>query len=293
MANPQFITDGKGGFYLAFQTNWVSGYLPVPIPKLIPILRWHGPKINLETEWYPATTFMADYLKHEVVLRLFVTANQSEIVIRPLTQLYGTGMRIVEAPTKEDYEEISALGLTDIGTVHSHCTSKAFASGIDKKDEEEWPGGLHLTVGNLDESRYDLHARFAWDVPGEEKDGKVVRTSTRTLQTPALEDWFELPAHAQAFVGYEPSLADSILEYLITKPVIAPYPAWWKDKLVAPPPKPLTGPISGPSSVMNWEGDRGWTGVDFFGGTGGMHEGMVDPPQPPRGNRRPSKRPGP
>src|SRR5215475_3171385 len=288
MERPKFITDTKGNFYLAFDTALVSGYLPIPIPKLDPVLRWHGPKINLEEEWYPATTFMADYVKHEVVLRFFLSADkQSKIIIRPYTQIYGTGMHVEEAPTKEDYEETAALGLTDIGTVHSHCTAKAFASGIDTRDEEKWPGGLHMTVGNLDEKQYDLHARFAWDVPGEMFEGKVVRAAERTLQTPNLLDWFEMPQHAEHFLVHEPQVQESILYYLIGKPLKAPYPDWWKEKLVQPPPKQYGPP------PMRWQGDPGWSGQDFFGDPHRNPPSMVDPPQPTpkRGGGKGQKKP--
>lgn len=257
MSVPEFITDSKGNFYLSFQSELVSGYLPVPIPKGNPVLRWHGPKIDIEKEWYPATFFMFEHLKHEVVLRLFCTPDRKEIVVRPFTQIYGTGMHVKEQPTKEDYEEIAALGWTDIGTLHSHCTTKAFASGTDTHDEANWPGGLHITVGELDEDRYDIHSRFAWDVPGQELNGQVVRKAERTLQNPALVDWFSLPPYAAEFIRNEPELEESIIGYLLTKPMIAPYPAWWNEKLIAPPPPPADKNIP----RQNWEKGT----VDMFG----------------------------
>jgi hypothetical protein len=241
MEPTNYISDEKGNFYVPFQTDLITGYLPVELPKIkSPVLRWRGPKINVETEWYPVTSFMYDYQKHEVILRLFATADKQSIVIRPFTQYYGTGMSVTEAPSEEDLKEVNALGLTDIGTVHSHCTAKAFASGIDNKDEANWPGGLHLTVGNLDEKQYDLHARFTWDIPGAEENGKIVRKAQRLHQTPHLRDWFVMPEHVDRFLAEEEELERDIVNYILVKPADSPYPDWWKEKLIDPPKGQIT-----------------------------------------------------
>lgn len=233
MRIPNYFVDKKGNFYTPFRTDLVSGFLPTRLPEITaPALRWHGPKIDLEKQWYPATTFMRDFIDHEVVLRLFVTADKKEIIIRPLTQLYGTGMSIKEEPTITEQEQIATLGLIDIGSVHSHCNMKAFASGVDSKDEKDWPGGLHLTVGDLDEERYDLHARFCWDLVGQEVNGRVIRKAQRLVQNCAYRDWFKLPQHVEYFLDQEEELSQDIAHYLLVKAVLAEYPDWWKEKLV-------------------------------------------------------------
>ena len=228
----EFITDGKE-FFVLFNTPLVRGYMPVPIPKADPVLRWNGPKIDLVRSWYPALKFMKDHLNHEVVLRFFMNRTRTEILVFPLTQIYGTGMTVKEEITKEEREWWASEGLIEAGSVHSHCTSTAFASGTDKHDERN-RDGLHLTIGKLNANQFDIHSRMVWTVPGEEVDGKLVRASATTVQQPDLMDWFIFPNHIEQFIAMEPELEDSVIKYAICKPpgdeVI--YPREWKDKLL-------------------------------------------------------------
>jgi hypothetical protein len=252
MNEPEFMTDGKE-FYVLFNTPLVRGYMPVPIPKSDPVLRWNGPKINLVNAWYPALKFMKDHLQHEVVLRLFMSRDKETIYVMPLTQIYGTGMSVKEEITKEEREWWAAEGLIEAGTIHSHCTAGAFASGTDKSDEKH-RDGLHLTVGKLNQSRFDIHARMVWTVPGEEgPDGKLIRASAVTVQEPNLRDWFILPEHVERFVSLEPELEQSVLDYMLCKPPGpgVSYPKEWKDKLLQKPAIPHHG------------GPQAWTrGID-------------------------------
>jgi hypothetical protein len=234
----QFITNGKQ-FFVAFTSPLVTGYMEVPIPKADPNLHWHGPRINLLSTWYPALKFMADHVDHEVVLRLFMTRDRSEILIFPLTQYHGTGMSVTEAITKEEREWWATEGLTEAGTLHSHCNGAAFASGTDARDEQT-RDGLHVTVGKLKSDQYDIHSRMTWTLPGEEQDGKLVRASMTTSQSPDLSDWFNLPEHVIQFIRMEPELENSIIKYCLTKPPGAhvQYPPEWNTKLIqraAPP----------------------------------------------------------
>lgn len=230
--NEQFITDGKK-FFIEFSSPLVTGYMPVPIPEGKPILYWHGPKIDLVRTWQPALKFMADHFNHEVVLRLFMTRPQTEILIFPLTQYHGTGMSVTEAITKEEREWWAAEGLTEAGSLHSHCTMPAFASGVDSRDEQN-RDGLHLTIGKLKNSQYDLHSRMTWTIPGEEREGKLVRASMTTSQPTDLLDWFVFPTHVLEFIRLEPELTDSVVTYCLTKPPDArvQYPESWNTKLI-------------------------------------------------------------
>jgi hypothetical protein len=228
-----FITDGKGGFYTLFESPLVTGYMPVPIPKGEITLRWHGPRIHLERTWWPTLKFMEEHVQHEVVLRLFISADKNEIVIFPLSQIYGTGMSIKEEISNEEREAWAKEGLIEAGTVHSHCDGGAFQSSTDKHDEEA-RDGLHLTVGKLKSDQFDIHSRMTWTIPGEEKDGKVIRASIRTSQSPNLADWFTFPNHVLAFIAAEPELERDVIKYILTKPPHAGvrYPEQWKEKLI-------------------------------------------------------------
>lgn len=231
----EFITDGKD-FYVLFNTPLVRGYMPVPIPKGDPVLRWNGPKIDLIRSWYPALKFMADHPNHEVVLRFFMTRERSEILVFPLTQIYGTGMSVSEEITKEERDWWANEGLLESGSVHSHCTAAAFASGTDKHDEKT-RDGLHLTIGKLKSAEFDIHSRMVWTVPGEEVDGKLVRASAVTVQKPNLIDWFIFPPHIETFISMEPELEESVIKYVLCKPPgkEVAYPKEWDAKLLQKP----------------------------------------------------------
>lgn len=228
----KFITDGKE-FYISFESELVTGFVPVPIPKGDPVLRWHGAKIDLIDQWYPALKFMADHAQHEVVLRLFMTRERDRIVIFPLTQIYGTGMTVREDITTEERESWAREGLIEAGTMHSHCEAGAFQSGTDRDDEAR-RDGLHVTIGKLKNDPYDIHARMTWTLVGEEKDGKLVRASQIINQKPNLRDWFILPQVVEDFIDAEPSLEVGVIKYMLTKPPgkDISYPEGWKAKLI-------------------------------------------------------------
>jgi hypothetical protein len=229
--DPFITSDGK--FYTRFESPLVTGYMPVPIPKGDPTLRWHGPKIHLEQSWWPALKFMEEHAAHEVILRLFMLADKSEIIIFPLSQIYGTGMSVKEEISQEERENWAKAGLIEAGTVHSHCDGGAFQSSTDKNDEET-RDGLHITVGKLKSDQFDIHSRMTWTIPGEEKDGKVIRASIRTSQATNLADWFIFPDHVLAFIAAEPELERDVIKYVLTKPphVHVVYPPEWKAKLI-------------------------------------------------------------
>jgi hypothetical protein len=228
----KFITDGKD-FYISFSAPLVSGYIPVPIPKIDPFLRWYGPKIDLISQWYPALKFMADHAEHEVVLRLFMNRERDHILIFPLTQIYGTGMSVKEEITTQEREDWAGAGLIEAGTIHSHCNMSAFQSGVDKNDEAN-RDGLHVTIGKLKSPGFDIHARMTWTLVGEERDGKLVRASQTLTHKPLLRDWFIMPPVVEDFIDAEPSLEDSIVRYMLTKPPAndVTYPKGWDDRLV-------------------------------------------------------------
>jgi len=238
--NEDFITDGKE-FFIRFETPLVRGYMPVPIPKGDPVLHWNGPKIDLIRSWYPALKFMQDHLQHEVILRFFMPRDRSEILVFPLSQIYGTGMTVKEEISKEEREWWAVEGMIEAGSVHSHCKSAAFASGTDTHDEKT-RDGLHLTVGKLGNEEFDLHSRMVWTIPGEEKDGKLIRASATTVQKPDLSEWFLFPDYVNTFLALEPEIANGVIKYLLCKPPgkDVTYPKPWDAKLIERPTTPAS-----------------------------------------------------
>jgi len=73
----------------------------------------------------------------------------------------GTGMTTRELDTPEAREQ--RMQFNDewflYGTVHHHCNSSAFQSGVDTHNEESQEG-IHITVGNMDRDQHSIHSRF-------------------------------------------------------------------------------------------------------------------------------------
>jgi hypothetical protein len=71
---------------------------------------------------------------------------------------------VIETPdqARERFASWDSLPSDDwlyFGTVHHHCSASAFQSATD--EQNEWnQDGLHITVGNMDADRHDLHARL-------------------------------------------------------------------------------------------------------------------------------------
>lgn len=145
--------------------------------------KWTGPKITCQT-WAEVLAFFKwtyDTEKSEAQVRLFVHPTLGWLAWA-FPQQGGTGMTSKELETeeftKQRAEKIPA-GYMAFGTVHHHCGCSAFQSGTDETDERK-QDGLHITIGNMDKPRYDIHARFYfkghkfdvgmdsfWDVGGQ------------------------------------------------------------------------------------------------------------------------------
>lgn len=130
---------------------------------------WAGSTLN--SIWPTVLAFLKwtqDTYRSESQLRLFVNKNTGEWAPWAFPQKAHTGMSARELTdtdagyerTKEQRVKFSDTeGWYYWGTVHHHCTSSAFQSGVDRHNEQN-QDGIHITVGHLDKNQYDIHFRL-------------------------------------------------------------------------------------------------------------------------------------
>jgi hypothetical protein len=123
---------------------------------------WTGPKLTQE-QWNELMAFFKwtyDTEKSEAQARLFVHPVLGW-KIWAFPQKGGTGMTTKEIENDDFRLQRAAVpeGYIAFGTVHHHCAAGAFQSGTDTHDERT-VDGLHITVGKMDEPKFDIHCRM-------------------------------------------------------------------------------------------------------------------------------------
>ncbi len=127
---------------------------------------WSGPKIS-PAVWNEVLAFFKwtyDTTKSESQVRLYCNYRTREWKAWAFPQIRGTGMTTKEL---DDHPQtaIQRARFSDqdgwfyYGTVHHHCSTSAFQSGTDERNENNQEG-LHITVGHLDRALFDIDARL-------------------------------------------------------------------------------------------------------------------------------------
>ena len=189
-----------------------SGHLPVSFDAKADkdlVLNWKEAPIPLAT-WRVIVAFMKwsyDEHKCEAQCRLTYSYDEKEWRIAVLPQRLSTGLFTKEIETDPDrataFEECGLYsGFDFVGTVHHHCSSSAFQSGTDHKDELNQPG-FHVTLGYLNKKDADYHSR----------------ASFRGVMYPEIDDKQWLP-----YTDEEVKNLDDLPEF----------PEAWKDRLKPP-----------------------------------------------------------
>lgn len=165
---PEFFS-GPGGRTLAHQSlTCFEGHLPVildPLPVAEMDFHWKGVPIPFET-WRVITAFLKwsyDEYSCEAQCRLCYNIEKQEWRVAVLPQHISAGLFTKEIEDDDDretaFEECGLYtGFDFVGTVHHHCSTGAFQSGTDHKDELTQPG-YHVTLGHLSRKTADFHSR--------------------------------------------------------------------------------------------------------------------------------------
>ena len=196
--------------YETVESKYYTGHQPVKIVKGEPALSWKGGKIPMD-EWSKILSFFKwsyDETQSETQVRLLYNPEENKWVAWAFPQEHGTGMTTKEIDGElKDKQREQFSGYIVNGTVHHHCSSPAFQSGTDKTDEES-QDGLHITIGNLTSSMYDLHTR-------------VCRSDI--MYKCSLKEWFEFP---DEWSGILPArfINHAVADVLITPPETPGFP---------------------------------------------------------------------
>ena len=163
MRPDQIIHDGK---LLSLVDHHLMSYYveqTVPETKIRPNLEWEGGPISMDI-WNDIKNICAyTYKEHksECLIRLYYN-EQSEEWRTAFFKQEMNGM------TVNDEFDVAILteekcnledGFVEAGSVHHHCSSGAFQSSTDEKDEIGTPG-IHITIGKLNNDKYEIHSRF-------------------------------------------------------------------------------------------------------------------------------------
>ncbi len=126
-------------------------------------VRFELPKIPVEIMWRCLLFFRRVWYVHhaEAAVILFYNKEKQEYFLHaPRQQVagggvdYGTLGRGVPDPAEVRYvSEMRQKGFSRVGTIHSHCNFNAYHSPVDTGDEAEWPDGVHITIGHVDNAK--------------------------------------------------------------------------------------------------------------------------------------------
>lgn len=162
--NHELITH-EGRLFKLVDTPLYTGYIEdrsIPCVKEEPSFQWKGTKIPFAL-WQEIITFMLwsqRTHKQEAMLFLFYNRETNEwaIWVPPQEPNGMTVKTLSNHPTYDKGRKLFGRAWIQLGSVHHHCTSSAFQSGVDKSDEEG-RDGLHITLGNLDKDQISIHLR--------------------------------------------------------------------------------------------------------------------------------------
>lgn len=195
---------------------------------------WTGPTIPTEM-WHQVLAFFKwtyDTTKSESQVRLYANAVTQQWRAWAYPQKANLGMAAHELDTpatkerrdRERAQFSDAEGWLYYGTVHHHCSSSAFQSSTDERNESS-QDGIHITVGNMDKNHYSIDARLY-------QSGRKI-LAFRLSQFWNISDLLEqLPDYAMGML-VDDSL-DRIAKYGMGKPAPADtvFPQEWKDNIV-------------------------------------------------------------
>ena len=208
----------KDTVYETVESEYYTGHQPVEIIKGEPNLSWKGGKIPID-EWNKILAFFKwsyDETHSETQVRLLYNPTENKWAAWAFPQEHGTGMTTKEIDgVDKDNQRERFSGYIVNGTVHHHCSSSAFQSGTDK-DNEQSQDGVHITIGNMNEQKYDIHAR-------------VCRSNA--MYSCSYNEWFDYPEEWTTILPKK-FINEAVKEVLVTPPSEPSFPEEWKSNLI-------------------------------------------------------------
>ena len=203
-------------------------------PDPMPAASYLGPKIpyKLFLECVQFNLLGYQKIDAEVQITAYLNPETGEWKAWPFIQT-GIGMSTHETDCPENTakrDEFRAAGFETQGlcfTMHNHCDSSSFQSGIDSADELKRPG-IHITIGKLKQHKIDIHVRIVANFNGQSTPSGHIVCGPNSFQWEPR--WLDIID----FGDYQPWAArmtnEQLTEILTTKPAQdMPIPEGWLD----------------------------------------------------------------
>ena len=202
------------------QTTFYAGLTEDTSVKLTevkdPGYAWKGRKIAYDL-WVQIACFLRwtqKEFKEEALITLFYNTNQNTWAAWAFPQ-EPNGMAIKSLQDDHQYKEDRKKFGTDwiqFGSVHHHCTSKAFQSSTDRDDEIS-RDGIHITLGDMTDDQMDVHCRQVFN---------------GIMSDTTLSEWVEAPA----WIAQVPkALRHEFTYWAMTCIREEPFPEDWKSRV--------------------------------------------------------------
>lgn len=154
--------------YERMETDLFSGWTPakIEVKEGRPNFTWKGAKIPWAL-WAEVVSFLRwtqEKFKEEALVTFFYHPDDRKWGAWAFPQEpNGMTVRLLpEHPLYKEDRQRFGRGWIQFGSIHHHCTAKAFQSGTDSKDECD-RDGVHFTIGELDKDMVDIHCRQVTD----------------------------------------------------------------------------------------------------------------------------------
>lgn len=203
-----------------FETSLFRGWVAADDIKIAdekPKFEWKGSKIPFEL-WAEVVCFLRwtqKEFKEEAMVTFFYHETEKKWAAWAFPQ-EPNGMTIKLLPNTELYKEDRkrfGKGWIQAGSIHHHCTMKAFQSGVDTADEID-RDGIHFTIGEMENNVLDLHVRQVFG--GVQSDTKAT-------------DWIDYPQYLKDAPDY---LRDDFHSFCIRAVRGVPHPKEWEDRIM-------------------------------------------------------------
>ena len=150
--------------YETIDNQLFTTYKPCSVQKKEPKPIWKGAKIPWDL-WMQAVAWCQvtqEKFKSEALIYLFYNTSNPESPWQLwLVPQITNGMTVKADINHQNYKlERKLYPDLQFGSIHHHCHSGAFASGVDKDDEVD-RDGFHFTIGNIGSNRHSTHFRFS------------------------------------------------------------------------------------------------------------------------------------
>jgi hypothetical protein len=205
--------------------------LDLHIAKATAVYQWTGPKMNQEMWWQICSFFEWTYeaAKSESQVRLFVNSVTKEWAAWAFPQKRGTGMTTTELSDDPRWDD-QRRRFPDpdwyyYGTVHHHCSCGAFQSGTDEQNEKD-QDGLHITVGKIGSTRYDIDCR-------------LYQSRWRLSNSLNMADFWDIGERVKELIPADLHQTVALHQMCQPPPKGYAFPVAWQENYIVPPP-PVT-----------------------------------------------------